>query len=320
MAKLRVAVLRGGPGHEYPVSLRTGASVLQHLPEHYERQDILIDRNGTWHYRGLPFNPLELGHHADVVFNALHGEYGEDGQVQQLLDQTALPYTGSGAFAAAVGMNKVLAKEVFQRVGLRVPAGKLLKKQSAEVAAREAFRTISPPWIVKPADRGSSIGLFWARDFNDLVQAIAACFHYSDRVLVEPYIKGREATVGVIERFRGAENYALPTIEIRWPGGKNVWTYDDKYNGATEEICPGAFTSEEKQELERVAIAAHRALGLRHYSRSDFILSPRGIYLLETNSLPGLTDESLLPKALKAVGCDYPDFLEHVVKLALGRR
>ncbi len=319
MAKIRVAVLRGGPGHEYPVSLKTGESILTHLPGHYERADILIDRDGTWHHRGLPINPLEIGQYADVVFNAMHGEYGEDGQVQQILDRTAVPYTGSGTFASSVGMNKVMAKDVFQRAGLKVPAGFLSEKQEADEAARAVFQKISPPWIVKPADRGSSVGLFFAKNFDDLVQAITECLKYSDKVLIEQYVKGKEATVGVIDHFREQDHYALPAIEIRRPGGQAVWTYADKYNGETEEICPGAFSPEEKLELERLAIEAHKALGLRHYSRSDFIISPRGIYLLETNSLPGLTNESLLPKALQAVGCDYPDFLDHVVKLALER-
>lgn len=333
MSKIRVAVLRGGPGHEYPVSLQTGESVLKHLPEHYHGVDILIDRNGVWHHRGVAIQPFELSKYADVAFNAMHGEYGEDGQVQRVLEQAGLPYTGSGTFASALGMNKELAKGAFRRAGLRVPVGKLVEKVGAKnksgseaeqelekiinQSAREIFRTVPPPWIVKPADRGSSVGLLLAKNFEDLKRAITECFKFSDKVLIEEYIKGKEATVGVIDNFREQANYALPAIEIRRPGNQDIWTYADKYNGQTQEICPGVFTSEEKTELEKLAVLAHQALGLRHYSRSDFILSPRGIYLLETNSLPGLTSESLLPKALQAVGCNYPDFLDHIVRQAL---
>lgn len=315
MSKIRVAVLRGGPSAEYGVSLETGKSVLQHLPEHYEGRDILIDKTAVWHYRGLPFSPQEISRYADIIFNALHGEYGEDGQVQNILDKTGLPYTGSGALISAMTMNKAIAKEIFRRAGLKVPAGRLLKP---EEQASEVFQTISPPWIVKPADRGSSVGLFIAKNFTELSHAIAECFRFSSQVLVEEYIKGKEATVGVIDNFRNQKHYALPAIEIRKPSGKSVWTYDDKYNGATQEICPGVFTSEEKKKLEELAVAAHQSLGLNHYSRSDFIIHPkRGIYLLETNSLPGLTSESLLPKALAAVGCPYPEFLDHVIRHAL---
>lgn len=322
MSKLRVAVVRGGPGHEYEVSLQTGASVLQHLPDHYEAQDVLIDKQGVWHHRGLPINPLELSRIADLVLIALHGEYGEDGQIQSVLDQAGVPYNGSGSFASALGMNKELAKGAFRREGLRAPLGAVLKKLNAEpetvaLQAKDIFHKISPPWIVKPLDRGSSVGLFLAKDFKELVRSIAECYRFSDKVLVEEYLKGREATVGVIDDFRGQRIYALPPIEIRRPGGQEIWTYDDKYNGATEEICPGAFSEEEKRELERQAVVAHQALGMRHYSRSDFILTNRGIYILETNSLPGLTSESLLPKALAAVGCSYSDFLHHLIQLAL---
>jgi D-alanine-D-alanine ligase len=153
------------------------------------------------------------------------------------------------------------------------------------------------------------------------VAALANAFKYSDTVLVEEYVTGREATVGVVDGWRGKDHYSLPAIEIRRPGGKGVWDYQDKYSGATEEICPGAFSPAEKAALEAMAVAAHRALGMRDYSRSDFIISPRGqIYILETNSLPGLTSESLLPKAIKAVGSDYGQFLDHLVSLALARK
>lgn len=323
MSRIRVAVLRGGPSAEYDVSLETGASVLKHLPENYEGQDILIDKTGVWHYRGLPISAQEIGRYADVVWNAMHGEYGEDGQVQNVLDKTGVPYTGSRSFASAVAMNKVTAKESFRRAGLKVPAGKFLdlEREPAEAAAAKVFQTISPPWIVKPADRGSSVGLYIAKNFTELSHAIAECFRFSGKVIVEEYIKGKEATVGVVDNFRNEEHYSLPAIEIRRPAGKSVWTYDDKYSGATEEVCPGCFTNEEKKKLEELAILAHRTLGLEHYSRSDFILHPtRGIYLLETNSLPGLTSESLLPKSLAAVGCTYPEFLDHVIRLALSKR
>lgn len=322
MSKIKVAVVRGGPSSEYEVSLQTGASVLRHLPERYEGHDVLIDKQGVWHHQGLPVTPLELANRVDVVWNALHGEYGEDGQIQAVLDRAGIPYTGSGSFASAVGMNKEIAKDKFRRAGLKTPWGRLLHRvdlapETILAQAQEIFQKVSPPWVVKPADRGSSVGLYLARTFPELVEAIGQCFQHSERVLVEEYIRGREATVGVVDRFRDRDLYALPPIEIRRPGGKSIWTYDDKYNGSTEEICPGQFSEEEKRELEQLALEAHRALDLRHYSRSDFILSPRGIYILESNSLPGMTSESLLPKALSAVGCNYPDFLQHVIELAL---
>ncbi len=320
MAAVRVGVLRGGPSSEYEVSLKTGASVLANLPADHLGHDILIDRQGQWHHRGLPARPRDLVNRLDVIFNALHGEYGEDGRVQNILDQAGIPYTGSGVFASAVGMKKPLAKEIFRRYDLKTPLGLVVESDGGSESARKIFNKISPPWIVKPADLGSSVGLTLAWNFPQLVAALALCRRYSPKALVEEFIKGREATVGVLEGFRNQDYYVLPVIEINRPGEKAVWDYTDKYSGETEEICPGRFSAEEKSALETMALTAHRALGLRDYSRSDFIISPRGIYILETNTLPGLTANSLMPKAVAAVGCAYPDFLGHLIGLALNRR
>ncbi len=317
MATVKVGVLRGGPSSEYEVSLKTGGSVLTHLPDHYERHDIFIDRQGRWHWLGLPTSPEQVAKKVDVLFNALHGEYGEDGKLQSQLDLLAVPYTGSQTFASAVGMNKVMAKEVFRRAGLKVPQGVLLRRGAHANYARAVHEKVAPPWVIKPSDRGSSVGLFFARTFPELAEVIEQAFTIAPNLLVEEYIAGREATCGVVDHFRDAPIYALPPIEIRRPSGKKVWDYQDKYSGATEEVCPGLFSDSEKRSIEQAAILAHSALGLRHYSRSDFIVTPRGLYVLEVNSLPGMTPESLLPKALAAIGCPYPQFLDHVIQLAL---
>lgn len=322
MSLIRVGVMRGGPSHEYEVSLRTGQSVIEHLsPERYQTKDILITRDGAWHLNGLPTSLEHLRPQVDVIFNALHGKFGEDGEVQSLLDRFAIPYTGSGHLASALGMNKHLAKESFVKAGLMVPPGELVRADE-DLPARigEIFRHLAPPWVVKPLNRGSSVGLSYALTLADLARALSEAIRYSDIVLVERYLRGKEATCGVIDNFRNQDLYALPPIEIRRPAGEQVWGYESKYNGATKEVCPGNFTLKEKQAIEAAAVAAHQTLGLRHYSRSDFIVTPRGVYILETNTLPGMTSESLLPKALEVVGCPYPKFLDHVIDLALAGR
>lgn len=320
-APIKVGILRGGAGHEYEVSLKTGASVIKNLPnDKYQTIDMLLSRDGTWHVNGLPASPEKAVRSVDVVFNALHGEFGEDGQVQQILDILNTPYTGSGTIASALGMDKARAKEVFKRAGIKVPNGVVLKKHhqiESEVIAYDAFQKISPPWIIKPVGSGSSVGLYLARTYPELVQAIESCSNFSDSILVEEYVKGKEATCGVVEGLRGQDHYALLPIEIVTPSHKKLFDYEAKYAGITSEICPGRFTQEEKTELERLAREIHQALGLRHYSRSDFIISPRGIYALEVNTLPGLTEESLVPKSLLAAGIPYDQFLDHVVTLAL---
>ena len=261
----------------------------------------------------------------DVAFNALHGQFGEDGQVQNILDSAQIPYTGSGQVASSLGMNKELTKNLFKLNGIKTPQGVYLDKETidsmeVESIAYDVFRKIPPPWIIKPSNSGSSVGLFLAKTYDQLIKSIEACFLVSDTVLVEEFIRGREATCGVVEGLRKQDHYPLLPIEIVKPASANVWDYENKYSKDHETICPGRFKQEEKDILQDLAIKAHKLLGLRHYSRSDFILSPRGIYTLETNTLPGLTEDSLVPKSLKALGVSYSEFLDHVLSLALSKK
>lgn len=323
MAKIRVGVLRGGPSAEYEVSLKTGGSVLAHLPrEKYQPHDILLTRDGVWHSNGLPTQPARLVHTVDVIFNALHGTYGEDGGVQRVLDSVKIPYTGSGAYASAIAMNKAVAKEHFASAGLKVPRHITVRDGDAEDrVAQNVFRTMAPPWVVKPLDNGSSVGVKIAKTIQELASALREALTISSTALVEEYIRGKEATCGVVEGYRGQEVYALFPVEIIPPTDKPFFDYEAKYSGISRELCPGRFSEREKEILQNMAITAHKSLGLSHYSRSDFMLHPtRGIFILETNNLPGLTQESLLPKSLAAVGAPYEHFLDHIVTLALSRR
>ncbi len=318
MSKVRVAVLRGGPSSEYEISLKTGAAVLEHLPEKYQGEDILISKNGDWHKDGGVISPLYVAHHYDVVWNALHGSYGEDGKVQHVLESLQVPFTGSKAYPSAAAMNKLVAKDYFRQHGIRTPyAVHVEKSADADFVAQEIFKKISPPWVVKPAASGSSLGITIARTLSQLVQGMHEAFTHCDSIFVEQYIKGREATCGVVDQFRGREHYALLPLEIIPPDNKEFFDYESKYDGTTEELCPGRFHEVTKRKIEELAVLIHTALGLRHYSRSDFIVTPRGIYALEVNTLPGLTTECPLPKALKAIGSSYAHFLDHVLTLAL---
>lgn len=321
MMKLRVGVLRGGPSSEYEVSLKTGASVLQHLPEDkYVPVDIFLDRDGTWHHRGRPIVPTDLSDHVDVVWNALHGHYGEDGKVQKVLEDIGIPYTGSGVLPSAIGMHKAIAKEHLSRAGIRTPEGWLVAEDDdIQEALYDIFRNSKFPLVVKPVTGGSSVATHIVRSYAKLLAAVADAMTYGD-VLIEEFVAGREATVGVIDANDDGEVFALPPVEIVPPPDAAFFDYEAKYGGGTSELCPGRFTPEENAELRRLAALAHKALGLRHYSRADFIVSRfRGIYMLEVNTLPGLTSESLLPKALRASGVLLPEFLDHVIGLAIER-
>ncbi|MDE2038117.1 MAG: D-alanine--D-alanine ligase [Patescibacteria group bacterium] len=327
MAITRIGVLRGGPSAEYDVSLQSGAAVLsalrERLADKYVPVDIFIDTSGVWHIDGAPVRPHEAFGRVDAVFNALHGAYGEDGGVQRILEAHGVPFTGSSALASAVSMNKSLAKGVAARRGIKTPYWKELSSKEIlddpEAAAAGLFRTFLMPAVVKPAGAGSSIGVSVVKDHSRLRPALEAAAAHGDAVVIEEFIPGIEATCGVVEGFRGQPLYALPPIEIRPKAG--FFDYEAKYAGKSEEIVPASFSEGLKREIERLAAAAHEALGLRHYSRSDFIIHPRrGVYFLETNALPGLTGESLVPKALRAVGSGTHELVDHLVRLALDGR
>jgi D-alanine-D-alanine ligase len=322
MNKIRVGVIRGGVGSEYEVSLKTGGSVLKNLPEKkYRAFDILITKDGQWNIDGFPTTPAKLSRQVDVVFNALHGEYGEDGKVQKELEQFTIPYTGSGVFASAVAMNKALAKYYFKQAGLKTPECALIKGlEDFEELVYRAFKKFPGPFVVKPISSGSSVGVSVARDFEGLLRSVEEALNYNRIVLIEEYIDGREITCGVIDSIAGGEPYATHPVEIITPESSDFFDYEVKYNGETLEICPANLFPSTTAKIQDLAIRAHKALGMRHYSRSDFILSKRGIHILETNSLPGLTKESLLPKALKMAGLEFPEFLDYILTLAIDRK
>ena len=317
-----VGVLRGGPSREHEVSLRSGAAILANLPEErYIARDIYIDRQGVWHDRGRPTPPERILRQVDVILNGLHGEYGEDGEVQKLLTRFGVPYAGADSFSSYLAMHKVMAKARAQDAGLLTPESHFIERTSdSETGGRDTIRRFRQPVIVKPVAWGSSVGVSIVGGYAPVLAAVKQLFtDGASGVLVEEYIRGREATAGVVEGLRGETLYSLPPIEIVPPEGY-FFNYTNKYDGSTREIIPGNFSRVVSEELQRAAKVMHRALGLRHYSRSDFIVTPKGIYYLETNTLPGLTTESLLPKALAAIGVSFRDFLAHLVNLALGRK
>jgi len=333
---IKVGVIRGGISGEYKVSLASGAQVLSHLRsdilnKKYKAVDIFIDLDGVWYINGIPTTLDKLMHKVDVIINALHGDYGEDGKVQQLLELHNIPYTGSGPLSSAIGYNKFLSKQEFTKLGIKTPKHILFpayqigfdgeKSKYAFKKAREVWERLPPPWIVKPLTGGSSMGVHVCKTFQSLVEAFQVGVNEHVSVLVEEFINGKEATVGVINNFRNQKVYALPPVEIRIPKTSTFFDNEVKYNGASEEICPGNFTHEEKRELERLASLIHTGMDLSHYSRSDFIIHPkRGIFALEVNTLPGLTDQSLMPKALQAVGSTMPEFIEHIINLAIHKK
>ncbi len=319
--KTRVAVLRGGPSSEYDVSLKSGETVLKNLPSKYEGVDIFISKDGTWHLHGIEKKPADALKGIDVAFVALHGQYGEDGKVQGILQHIGIPFTGSESLPSAVAMNKDLTKKALTNLKgkIKLAAHKTFSREDiAAKGAHGVFREIALPSVVKPVSAGSSVGVSIVRVFFELEPALQNALAHADFVLIEEFIEGREATCGVLDDFRGEKHYTLLPVEIIHDKNSAFFDYAAKYGGGSIEICPGNFDEPTKQAIREAAKLIHQELGLRHYSRSDFIVHPkRGVYFLETNTLPGLTAESLLPKSVTAVGSTLSQFLDHVLTLAL---
>ncbi|HEX2792113.1 MAG TPA: hypothetical protein VHO23_00100 [Candidatus Paceibacterota bacterium] len=302
-----VAVLRGGPSCEHEVSLKTGHAFLAGLPEErYTVRDIYIDRDGAWHERGRPTSPARVLPTSDAVVNALHGAYGEDGTLQKLLESYGVPYTGADSFGSYLAHHKVLAKERARELGLLTPRYALVEMGSDVPAiAQEVNRTFCQPVVVKPVRAGSSYGVMVLHGFEPIRKGIELLLaEDAAGVLVEEYVRGTHASAGVIEQFRNEGLYGLPPSEVVFAGG------------SAGVRAPGRFAPGVRDDLTRQARAMHEGLGLRHFSASDFIVSPKGIYYLETDALPTLAPGMPSAHSLEAMGIGLPEFSEHLVALA----
>lgn len=288
----RVAVLKGGPSSEREISLRSGAAVAAGLREAgYAVQEIDVT---------APV--LELPPDVEAVFIALHGEFGEDGQVQALLEKSGIPYTGSGPAASRRAFDKRLSKAVFVDAGIPTPAYEILTPTQQ--------RGLPLPLVVKPPRQGSTIGVSRVFAEADWSGALAAACKYDQEVLVEEFIPGRELTVGIV----GDE--ALPLIEIVAPDG--WYDYDAKYRaGGSRHLLPAPLDGATAERCGTLALQAFRALGCRGFARVDFRLRPDGqLFVLELNNIPGFTETSLLPEAARAAGWTFSALCDRIMSLA----
>lgn len=306
-ARLRVAVIRGGTSSERPVSLRSGMAVARSLdPARFAVS--LFDPK---------YDLAKLAKAAgriDVALIMLHGRPGEDGTIQGMLDLLGVPYQCAGVLGCALAMDKAAAKARYRQAGLAVAPDVLLEADERGPAAR-VLRELGLPAVVKPIHEGSSFGITIVRKKSHLMPALKAAFALDRRVLVEGFLSGRELTCGVLGN---QELEPLPLIEIIPDERFEFFDYTAKYApGATSEVCPAPVDDAVVDEVQRMAMAAHRALFITGYSRSDFILTDQGPVILETNTIPGMTAASLLPKSAAAAGMDFPALVERLIELAL---
>jgi D-alanine-D-alanine ligase len=308
--RLRVALLAGGKSGEREVSLNGARGV-----------EKALDSNKFEVKRYDPATDLEAlvadAGRIDFAFILLHGLFGEDGTVQGLLDLLGIPYQGSGVLGSALAMDKNLAKEMYRLHDLPVAGWEMVDVHKGTTASKVIER-LGLPLVVKPVCQGSSIGMTIARTEADLADGINTAFAHDSRVMVEQFIAGREITAGVLGND---DPVALPLIEIIPGEGYTFFDYNAKYKpGASKEICPALIDEGLTAKARQYGVAAHKALQLRGYSRTDMILTDQGqFYLLETNTIPGMTATSLFPQAAAEYGLDFPSLLERLIDLGMER-
>ena len=307
MKKIRLALLSGGKSSEREVSLKSGDQVFAALDKNkydIKRYDPQTDLNQL----------IADASNLDVALIIMHGRWGEDGTIQGLLDLLELPYQGSGVMASAVGMNKEVSKMLYQQAGLNVPKEMYFSRHDIiNPAAVEVV--VGLPAIIKPVNEGSSIGITVAHSPDQVLDGINHALRYDHRVLVEEFVTGLEVTAAVLGND---DLQALPLVEIIPGESYHFFDHEAKYKpGATKEIVPARLSPEMTTRVQEYGLKAHQALGCRGYSRTDTIIRGDDIYVLETNTIPGMTATSLFPQAAAAAGLPFPDLLDRLVELAL---
>ncbi|MBC2713218.1 MAG: D-alanine--D-alanine ligase [Desulfosarcina sp.] len=310
MKKKTIALIFGGISSEREVSLNSGKQVYDALDK--ERYDILKYDPKT----DIPRLVADAGK-IDCALIILHGPYGEDGTVQGLLDLLDIPYQGAGVLGSAVAMNKLLSKHLYEISGLSVPPYAVVRR-GEPVDVDRMVRQLGLPVVVKPVETGSSVGMSIVRSDASLAPAVAKALEYGVTAMIEGYINGKEITCGVLGND---EVEALPLIEIIPGENYEFFDYEAKYQpGATQEICPAPIDEELTRKAQSCAITAHKALYCQGYSRTDMILKNNEFFVLETNTIPGMTATSLYPQSAQAAGMSFGQLLDRLIELGIDAR
>ncbi|MEI7819576.1 MAG: D-alanine--D-alanine ligase [Verrucomicrobiota bacterium] len=301
LTNIPVAVLMGGPGSERKVSLKSGEGVVEALRS-IGAVVTAVDVTGA---------NFTVPAVTRVAFNVVHGTFGEDGQIQRVLEARGIPYTGEGVRGSELAIDKIASKRRFVERG--VPTAK------SEIIRGGAKPTLPLPLVIKAPKEGSSVGVYIVKSADELASSLEQAWKFGDELLVEEFIAGRELTVGVVG------DLALPVIEIR--AKKDFYNFDNKYpflnpNAAgADHFCPAPLEAATTKLVQDTALAAHRALDLEIYSRVDILLTDAGLpFVLEVNTIPGMTPASLLPEAAAAVGISYAELCRRIIKLSLAAR
>lgn len=310
MDALKIAVLYGGVSKEREVSISSSKGIINALKKN--GHDVIA----------IDFHPERLHEiltlKVDLVFIGLHGKYGEDGSVQGLLDMLNIPYVGSGVLASSLAMDKFKAKQLFAIENIPVAKGeryRITETTNVDEVQKQILAAFDYPFVIKPNREGSTVGLTIVSEENQIKEAIQRATKSDEYILVEQFIKGKELTVPVLGKMN--EEEALPIIEII---PKNeLYDYESKYSeGGSEHIIPARISESLTEKIKDYAVRAHRVLGCETYSRADFLLTDDGTpYILEVNTLPGMTPTSLFPDSAKTANMSYEEMIEKFVQLTI---
>lgn len=303
---LRVALLAGGASDEREISLASGRGAGNALREAG--------------FSVTEFDPAEkkdlqnlIAGNYDVAFLCMHGKMGEDGTLQGFLEMIGLPYIGSGVWSSALAMDKAKSKLFYENAGIQTPVSVTLYSPD-DMSVEDILSTVGESCVVKPATEGSALGVYIVKGADEVKDAIGKAFELDSEVLVETFVKGTELTIAVL----GNEQLeALPVIQI--VPRNEFYDFESKYApGGSQHLCPAPLNAEATEKVQTMAKAAHRTLGCSGISRSDFIMDENGeFWILETNTLPGMTETSLLPDAARAAGIEFPELCTRLIELAL---
>lgn len=307
---MKIAVLYGGISKEREVSLSTGKGIIKALKNN-GHEVVPIDFHPARIYEIIQLD-------VDLVFIGLHGKYGEDGTIQGLLDMLKLPYVGSGVLASALAMDKAKAKEIFSLNDLPVAKSNVFTIHDVnhlESTVKKITQAFTPPFVIKPNSEGSTLGLTVVQKVDEIKEAIKTAAKSDHKILVEEFLDGKEITVPVLGRQ--GEEKALPIIEII--PKNDLYDYESKYTeGGSQHIIPAKVGNELTKKIEYYAVKAHQLLGCKTYSRADFIVTKDNIpYILEVNTLPGMTPTSLYPDSARVAGMSYDQMIEKIVQISI---
>ena len=296
----KIAVAMGGPGSEHDVSMASGKAVLKALTDAgYNAVELIVTDHA-----------ILVLEDVDVVFNTIHGTFGEDGDLQKLLDDQGVSYTGAGAISSELAFDKILSKKKFIAAGVPTPASEMVDCADGLIMPNMAL-----PYVVKPPREGSSVGVHICRTFDEAKTAMEDAMKFSNDVLIEQLIEGKELTVGVLD------GEVLPVVHIAPRSG--FYDMSNKYpwmtgDGGTDYYCPAELSPEVTKLVQDAALAAHQSLGIEVYSRVDILLGENGDpYVLEANTIPGMTESSLLPKSAKAAGYEFAELCMKIIDLSM---